>query len=670
MKPVRWGVVGPGYIANKFATAIADVSNAELVAIASHSKDRLNAFADRYGVSTEFRFNDYESLMQCDQVDAIYIANLNTAHASTALLAMRSGKHVLVEKPAAMTAAEVQTLTEVAEQEQRLFMEAVMYLCHPQMLRVEQIIRSGELGQLMHIEASFGFSATPDKTSRLFSHDHGGGGILDVGCYPVSFARRIAGINQQAAFSEPRTVVGVGTLYETGIDTYAHALLQFDDNLTASCSCAITRNLENTATIYAEHGSLCVLTPWLPGDGNKPSDATIRVTINGKERIESIASAAHHYSYEIEHASTSIQASQCEAVAPAMTHAGSVGNATVLDQWRQQIAYEVAQDQPKTNKRLTHLLPVNIEPMRYAKLDGIEQPLSRLILGCDNRNTLADGCVVWDAWMEAGGTAFDTAHIYANGLNEIVFGQWIKSRGVQNDIVTVVKGAHSPYCLPAAIETQLDESLGRLGLDKAKIYIMHRDNLQVPVGEFVSAINTLIDQGRVDIYGGSNWGLERFQQAREFAMQNNLVPPSIVNNNCSLATMEKPVWDGCISANNAHDLAWFEKHQVAHLAWSAQARGYFMPEHLRERLPAGIGPEECFGSTENEERRHRAGVIADEMGVSTSAVALAWVLSLPFPSFALVGPRSVGEIASLMPALSVSLTPKEVAWLNLTVKTR
>lgn len=670
MNPVRWGIAGPGNIANKFATAIQDVHNAELVAIASHSTERGNAFADRYGVSANCRFSDYETLVRCDQIDAVYIANLHPAHADTALLAMRSGKHVLVEKPAAMTAAQVQTLTEVAEQEQLLFMEAFMYLCHPQMQRVEEIIVSGELGQLMHIDASFGFAAEPDKQSRLFSHEHGGGGILDVGCYPVSFARRIAGINQQAAFSDPLAVAGVGTLFETGIDTYAHALLKFDNNLTASCSCAITRNLENTATVYGENGSLCLLSPWLPGDGKKPADAQIRVCVDGKERTESVTSAAHHYSYEIELASAAIHAGQREATLPGMNHAGSVGNATVLDRWRQQIGYEAEPDKPETNKKLANVVSANMVSMRYADLEGIDQPLSRLILGCDNKRTLADGCVVWDAWMDAGGNAFDTAHIYANGLHEKVFGQWVKSRGVQKDIVTIVKGAHSPYCLPAAIETQLDESLDRLSLDKAKIYILHRDNSEVPVGEFVSAINNLIEQGRIDNYGGSNWGLDRIEQAREFALKNNLIPPTIVNNNCSLATMVKPVWDGCLSANNASDFAWFEKNQVAHFSWSAQARGYFMPEHLRQRLPAGIGPEHCFGSTENEERRHRAGIIAEEQGVSASAVALAWVLALPFPSFALVGPRSVGEIASLMPALKVSLSPVDVAWLNLATQSR
>jgi len=397
MKPVQWGIVGPGTIAKKFATAIGDVNNAELIAVGSHSTKRCAEFADQFEIANNYRFNDYQSLMRCEQVDAVYVANLNPAHVQTTLDALRSGKHVLCEKPAGMTEAEVQTMIEVAQQEQRYFSEAFMYLCHPQMARVEEIINSGELGRIKHIEASFGFSTKPDPQSRLFSHALGGGGILDVGCYPVSFARRVVGMVCHTPYSEPRNVVGVGTLFDTKVDTYAQALLKFDNDITASCSCSMTRALENTATVYGENGSLCLQTPWLPGNGNKPADATIRFIVDGKEHDELIASPAHHYSYEIASASTSIQAKRMESEHPALQHTASLGNARVLDQWRQQVGYKVLQDKPATNRKLNKILPSNSAPMTYLDIEGVGQPMSRLILGCDNKTTLAEGSVVWDA---------------------------------------------------------------------------------------------------------------------------------------------------------------------------------------------------------------------------------------------------------------------------------
>lgn len=140
---------------------------------------------------------------------------------------------------------------------------------------------------------------------------------------------------------------------------------------------------------------------------------------------------------------------------------------------------------------------------------------------------------------------------------------------------------------------------------------------------------------------------------------------TILNNNLSLAVMEKPVWDGCVTSNTPETLAYLRKNSVTHLSWSSQARGFFLPEELRNRLPADTGPETCFGSAANEERRRRAGQLAEKYGVSPHNIATAWVLAQSFPSLALIGPRSPGEIVSTLPALSFELTPDETAWLNL-----
>jgi aryl-alcohol dehydrogenase-like predicted oxidoreductase len=206
-------------------------------------------------------------------------------------------------------------------------------------------------------------------------------------------------------------------------------------------------------------------------------------------------------------------------------------------------------------------------------------------------------------------------------------------------------------------------SLDRLGLDRAPIYILHRDNPEIPAGEFVDALNRLRDAGRVGIFGGSNWSIERLAEANAYAAANGLEPFRILNNNLSLAVMTKPVWPGCVTSNTPETLAYLRDNNVIHLSWSSQARGYFLPEALRNRLPADTAPETCFGGAENAERRRRAETLAGERGVSTHNIATAWVLAQSFPSFALIGPRSPGEIVSTLPALGVALTPAEVACL-------
>ncbi len=299
------------------------------------------------------------------------------------------------------------------------------------------------------------------------------------------------------------------------------------------------------------------------------------------------------------------------------------------------------------------------------QIAGLPFPMSRLVMGCDNKDKFDGAAPVWDHWIEVGGNAFDTAFVYAEGLHEAVLGEWLSARGMANEVVVIVKGGHPPHCSPEAITAQLSQSLERLRLARAPIYIMHRDNPEIPVAEFVDALNAEISKGRIGIYGGSNWSIERFEAARNYAASRGLQPPSVLNNNLSLAVMEKPVWPGCLTSHDAATLSYLTQHQIAHFSWSSQARGYFLPEALRNRLPPDSAPETCFGSMANAERRRRAETLAGERGVSANNVALAWVLAQRFPSFALVGPRNIAEIASTLPAHALNLSRSEAAWLNL-----
>ncbi|MFO1035135.1 MAG: aldo/keto reductase [Hyphomicrobiales bacterium] len=298
-------------------------------------------------------------------------------------------------------------------------------------------------------------------------------------------------------------------------------------------------------------------------------------------------------------------------------------------------------------------------------LPGLSRPLSPFILGCDNKDSWEEGAPIWDHWLEVGGNGFDTAHIYGGGKHEQALGDWMARRGVARDVVVTVKGAHTPHCTPEAIGTQLAVSLDRLQIDKAPIYIMHRDNESVPVGEFVEALNALRDKGRIGIFGGSNWSVARIAAANDYAAARGLQPFSILNNNLSLAVMEKPVWAGCITSNTPEMLGYLRGSGMAHFSWSSQARGYFLPVALRDRLPEDTRPETCFGSTENAERRRRAEKLAAERGVTANNIAAAWVLNQSFPSFALIGPRTVEEIDTALPAAGLSLSAEEARWLNL-----
>ncbi len=662
---IRWGIIGPGAIAHNYADGLAQTGAGQLVAIASRDAARRQAFGDRYGIAAAQRHDSYAALLADPLVDAVYVATPHPWHAELSIAALRAGKHVLCEKPAGMNAAEVIAVSEVAAQEGRFYMEAFMYRCHPQIARVLEIIASGEIGTPLHIRSQFGFNAPYRPGSRLYEIALGGGGILDVGGYPVSLARLIAGAAVGQPFANPVTVKGAGILAETGVDAVAHALLSFADGFIAEIGVAVARDMDNAATITGTRGTIRIDDPWVPGRNAGPSTTQIHITVGQSTRSETLGDQRMLFAFEAEAVSQAIAAGSLQGIPPAPTQADSIGNNETLDRWRAELGYATFAERRATNRVLPGVLPAGLPRIPQVTLPGMDRPMSRLIIGCDNRNTLAEGAIVWDAWMEAGGTAFDTGHVYGGGLHERVLGEWLAARGVAREVTVVVKGAHSPYCTPRAIRTQLEISLDRLGLDRAPIYIMHRDNPEVPVGEFVDALNALRAEGRLGIFGGSNWTPRRMAEANVYAAKHGLEPFRILNNNLSLAVMEKPVWAGCVTSNTPAMLTFLRQGGITHFSWSSQARGYFLPEALRNRLPADTAPETCFGSPANALRRTRAEELAAAKGVSANAVALAWVLNQSFQSLALVGPRSPGEIAGSLPGATLTLTPAEVAWLNL-----
>ena len=264
-----------------------------------------------------------------------------------------------------------------------------------------------------------------------------------------------------------------------------------------------------------------------------------------------------------------------------------------------------------------------------------------------------------------GGNTFDTAWVYGGGVPEKLIGQWLTQRGIRDQINILSKSAHTPWCNPTDIRKQCIESLERMQIDFAEMHILHRDNLDIPVDELVDVLNELKDEGYIGVFGGSNWSLERFKAANEYAKANGKQPMTIMNNNLSLARMVNPVWGGCIAASEPEYLEYLEDTQTAHMAWSSQARGFFTDRSGRDKV--GIDPhlEKPWYSEDNFKRKDRATELAKEKGCLPINIAAAYVLCQPFPSFALVGPRTLYETYTTMPGLDIELTRQELAYLDL-----
>ncbi len=238
MKTVTWGIIGPGTIAENFATGLSQTETGRLLAIASRDATRRKAFGDKHDVAEAKRYDSYEALVADPQVDAIYVSTPHPFHAEQALLAIRAGKAVLVEKPAGLNEAEVAALVDAARQENVFFMEAYMYRCHPQILRLAELIREGVIGNVTHIHATFGFDARKWPDSRVYKHELAGGGIIDVGGYTVTAAALVAGLAAGKTFAKPVLFKATGILGQTGVDEVSYATATFASGITAELACA------------------------------------------------------------------------------------------------------------------------------------------------------------------------------------------------------------------------------------------------------------------------------------------------------------------------------------------------------------------------------------------------------------------------------------------------
>jgi aryl-alcohol dehydrogenase-like predicted oxidoreductase len=301
--------------------------------------------------------------------------------------------------------------------------------------------------------------------------------------------------------------------------------------------------------------------------------------------------------------------------------------------------------------------------MKFGRIPGIEMPVSRLVMGAIQSLTVAQ--VVFDDFFESGGNCFDTAWIYGSGgACEKILGDWIKTRNIRGQVIILDKGAHTPFCTPKDMTAQLRESLDRLQTDYVDIYMLHRDNPEVPVGEFVDVLNEHKRAGRMHAFGGSNWSIERVEAANEYARSKGLTGFAAISNNFSLARMVEAPVSGCLASSDARSREWFRRTQMTLMSWSSQACGFF----ARAANPTNHSDPEfarCWHSEDNFQRLARARELAAKRGVQPITIALAYVLCQPFPTFAVIGTRSLEHTHVALRGLEMQLTPDELRHLNL-----
>jgi predicted dehydrogenase len=251
-QPVRWGIIGTGQIAKIFAADIPYAGNAELKAVGSRNQANADAFGDRFNVPN--RYGNYQDLANDPEVDVVYVATPHPAHHDAVIMCLEAGKHVLCEKSFAMNAAEAREMIDAAKKNNRFLMEAMWTRFRPLMYKVREIVSSGEIGEVQFLTANIGWTATFDPEFRLYAPELGGGGLLDAGIYPLSFASMILG--------KPDQVQSVATLGETNVDENAMIAMHFPSGAVASVGVTIRSSPVSLGMICGTKGTILIDHDW------------------------------------------------------------------------------------------------------------------------------------------------------------------------------------------------------------------------------------------------------------------------------------------------------------------------------------------------------------------------------------------------------------------------
>jgi predicted dehydrogenase len=325
---IRWGIVGPGGIANRFAEAMTLVDGGQIVAVSSRSVERAENFCERFGVRA--CYGDYESLAADESVDAVYVATPHARHEVDTVMMLRGGKHVLCEKPFALNARQAERMADEARARNLFLMEAMWSRFLPAYLLLAEIVESGEVGEIVLVESEFGFRLPVDPDHRLYPV-LGGGGLLDLGIYPLQLCSLLLG--------HPEHVQATGVIRSTGVDEMVAALLSYEAEKIGIVKAAIAVQLKGIARVSGTKGSVT-----LPPPMHCPSSLTV-ASESGFRELD-CTFPGNGMQFEIEEVQRCISNGVCQSQTMGLEETLSL--ASTLDAIRREIGLVYPDDEDAT----------------------------------------------------------------------------------------------------------------------------------------------------------------------------------------------------------------------------------------------------------------------------------------------------------------------------------
>lgn len=315
--------------------------------------------------------------------------------------------------------------------------------------------------------------------------------------------------------------------------------------------------------------------------------------------------------------------------------------------------------------------------MESIKFDKLQVPVSRMIYGTAIQPLMEgrDADEILNLVLENGITTFDTARSY--GKSEEGLGRWIQKRGIRDQINILTKGCNPDQTgikfSRESLREELSQSLAALQTEYVDMYCLHRDDTSVDVQVFIEVLNEFQAEGKIRLFGASNWNYKRMECANEYAYAHNLNGFSFGSPAFSLAEVVGDPWGGSVhisGADNKDAREWFEKNRIPVFAYSSFARGFFSGKYrtdMEQKVTEVLPPWTCeeYVCAENMERLRRAEQLAAEKNASVGQINLAWILAQPFVCCPIFSPSSAGHLLENLKGLELRLSEKEIRWLNL-----
>ena len=325
-RKIRFGIVGTGTIAHRFAEAIKNVDNAELVAVASRTKENAEKFGCEFDIPA--RFDSYEKMALSDVIDAAYIAVPHSGHIGCSCLMMNNGKHVLCEKPMAVNSKEAEEMFRCARENNVLLMEAMWARLVPGTIKMLELVENGVLGDILGVEGKFCYSMDEDEMDHhVFKRENGGGSLLDVGVYGLNFASWYLG-------KDVETINAQSDIYN-GVDSHTCVLLKYKNGAIADISSAILLRKPNEGYVYGNKGYARLLRFYAPQE--------IDIYLNNGETVKiPVPYAGNGFEEQIAHFSECVSKGLKES--PVVTHEQTLFITKQMDEIRKITGVEYPQD--------------------------------------------------------------------------------------------------------------------------------------------------------------------------------------------------------------------------------------------------------------------------------------------------------------------------------------